>query len=234
MKMKQPELGRKIAELRKAKGLTQEELVDRCQLSVRTLQRIESGEVLPRPHTLRVILAALDYDEDERDRRKAAVFLGKAGRMFNLKLNTMTKISALTAIAAITALIWLGLSSESQAQSVEQVRHLIEEKGEHFVRWFNEGKVDSMMTQIHDDACLLSVGCGKEKIRQHYSIMVSQFRFDTFRVNSVSVADSIAVEKGEWTVTLSGGLTFRGAYMTEWRLTGDDWLIINDISETFQ
>ena len=43
--MNQPELGRKIVELRKAKGLTQEELVEICNLNVRTLQRIESGEV---------------------------------------------------------------------------------------------------------------------------------------------------------------------------------------------
>jgi transcriptional regulator with XRE-family HTH domain len=46
--MKQPDLGKRIAELRKAKGLTQEELVQKCHLSVRTLQRIESGEVTPR------------------------------------------------------------------------------------------------------------------------------------------------------------------------------------------
>ncbi len=60
--MKQPELGRKITELRKGKGLTQEELVDRCNISVRTLQRIEAGEVTPRSYTVRTILAALDYD----------------------------------------------------------------------------------------------------------------------------------------------------------------------------
>jgi len=36
--MNQPDLGKKIAELRKAKGLTQEELVEKCNLSVRTLQ----------------------------------------------------------------------------------------------------------------------------------------------------------------------------------------------------
>ncbi|MGM0473729.1 MAG: helix-turn-helix domain-containing protein [Bacteroidota bacterium] len=41
MKMAQPELGKRIAELRKARGLTQEELVEKCNLSVRTLQRIE-------------------------------------------------------------------------------------------------------------------------------------------------------------------------------------------------
>jgi transcriptional regulator with XRE-family HTH domain len=60
--MKQPELGKKISELRKEKGLTQEELVDKCNISVRTLQRIEAGEVTPRSFTVKTILAALDYD----------------------------------------------------------------------------------------------------------------------------------------------------------------------------
>ncbi len=60
--MKQPELGRRISDLRKAKGLTQEELVDKCNISVRTLQRIETGEVTPRSYTIKTILAALDYN----------------------------------------------------------------------------------------------------------------------------------------------------------------------------
>ncbi len=60
--MKQPELGRKISELRKVKGLTQEELVEKCNISVRTLQRIETGEVTPRSYTIKTILAALDHD----------------------------------------------------------------------------------------------------------------------------------------------------------------------------
>ena len=60
--MKQPELGKKISELRKAKGLTQEDLVEKCNISVRTIQRIESGEVTPRIYTVKTILSALDYD----------------------------------------------------------------------------------------------------------------------------------------------------------------------------
>ena len=60
--MKQPELGQKIVELRLAKGLTQEELVEKCNISVRTIQRIESGEVKPRTYTVKAILDALDYD----------------------------------------------------------------------------------------------------------------------------------------------------------------------------
>ncbi|OUS19152.1 transcriptional regulator, partial [Nonlabens dokdonensis] len=37
--MNQPELGNYIAQLRKEQGLTQEELVEKCNINVRTIQR---------------------------------------------------------------------------------------------------------------------------------------------------------------------------------------------------
>jgi transcriptional regulator with XRE-family HTH domain len=63
--MKQPLLGKKITELRKQKGLTQEELVKRCNVTVRTIQRIESGETTPRIYTIRTILNALGLDYEK-------------------------------------------------------------------------------------------------------------------------------------------------------------------------
>jgi len=63
--MKQPQLGKKISELRKAKGLTQEELVEKCNLNVRTIQRIEAGEVTPRSYTVKALFEALDYQWEE-------------------------------------------------------------------------------------------------------------------------------------------------------------------------
>ena len=60
--MKQPKLGKKISELRKEKGLTQEELIEKCNVSIRTIQRIEAGEVTPRSYTLKAIFEALDYN----------------------------------------------------------------------------------------------------------------------------------------------------------------------------
>lgn len=65
LSMKQPELGKKISELRKAKGLTQEELVEKCNLNVRTIQRIEAGEVTPRSFTVKALFEALDYQWKE-------------------------------------------------------------------------------------------------------------------------------------------------------------------------
>ncbi|MFT6854039.1 MAG: transcriptional regulator with XRE-family HTH domain, partial [Cyclobacteriaceae bacterium] len=63
--MKQPELGKKIADLRQDQGLTQEELVEKCNINVRTIQRIEAGEVQPRSYTLKTILSALSSDLSE-------------------------------------------------------------------------------------------------------------------------------------------------------------------------
>lgn len=63
--MKQPLLGQKILEWRKAKGLTQEELVERCNINVRTIQRIEAGEVTPRSYTVKAILEVLEVKPEE-------------------------------------------------------------------------------------------------------------------------------------------------------------------------
>ena len=69
--MKQPELGQKIIALRQEKGLTQEELVAECNISVRTIQRIEAGEVMPRSFTIKTILSALDASFEDIKETKA-------------------------------------------------------------------------------------------------------------------------------------------------------------------
>ena len=54
--------GELIKELRIKKGMTQEELADKTDISARTIQRIENGEVDPRAYTLHAIAAALDIE----------------------------------------------------------------------------------------------------------------------------------------------------------------------------
>ena len=65
--MKQPELGQRLTVLRQEKNLTQEELVEACNVSVRTIQRIESGEVTPRVSTVKILLTALGENIDSFD-----------------------------------------------------------------------------------------------------------------------------------------------------------------------
>ena len=95
--MKQPELGKKILELRKLRGLTQEELVDQCNINVRTIQRIEAGEVMPRSFTLKSILNALGEDLD---------VLQEKIPLENLELYGLNFSSNLIKIAWICGLIY--------------------------------------------------------------------------------------------------------------------------------
>ena len=60
--MRQPDLGLKVAELRQQKAMTQEQLAEKCEVSARTIQRIESGEVDPRSFTLQCLSDALQFD----------------------------------------------------------------------------------------------------------------------------------------------------------------------------
>jgi uncharacterized Tic20 family protein/DNA-binding Xre family transcriptional regulator len=60
--MNQPDLGLKITELRQQKGLTQEKLAEYCDVSTRTIQRIESGEVEPRSFTRNSLSNILEFD----------------------------------------------------------------------------------------------------------------------------------------------------------------------------
>lgn len=230
MKMKQPDLGKKIAELRKAKGYTQEELVEKCNLSVRTLQRIESGEVVPRSHTIRVIFEALDYRVFDSANYRLRLLVKKTGELFNLKTNTMKKLSVLTLIFAAATFVLLAICIDGNAQSEKKVRKIIDENNRNLLRWFNAGEVDSLLTLYRDDACLVGEGCGKAVIRDFYQYQTSIVKFEELGAVSVSVADSIAVERGRWTATVNSGIRVRGEYLTEWRRRGKTWLIVNDIS----
>lgn len=56
------ETGKRIRELRIQKGMTQEDLAEKTEVSARTIQRIENEEVDPRSYTLQRIAKALDVD----------------------------------------------------------------------------------------------------------------------------------------------------------------------------
>jgi len=65
--MKQPDLGQKVSELRKEKGFTQEQLAEVCEVTPRTIQRIESGEVEPRAFTRNSLSNVLEFDLGKND-----------------------------------------------------------------------------------------------------------------------------------------------------------------------
>lgn len=59
------EIGKKIKELRKKKGLSQEELAEAASINLRTIQRIENNESEPRGNTLNQICKVLEINAEE-------------------------------------------------------------------------------------------------------------------------------------------------------------------------
>ncbi len=92
--MNQPNLGIKISELRQQKGLTQEQLAEKCEVSARTIQRIESGEVDPRSYTLHRLGEALEFDFEEQDTGNENIWLA------------ILHLSSIFCILIIPLLLW--------------------------------------------------------------------------------------------------------------------------------
>jgi transcriptional regulator with XRE-family HTH domain len=59
------EIGKKIREIRKQKGLSQEELAESAKVNLRTIQRIENNESEPRGKTLNLICDVLDINAED-------------------------------------------------------------------------------------------------------------------------------------------------------------------------
>jgi uncharacterized Tic20 family protein len=92
--MTQPDLGLTVARLRLQKGFTQEKLAELCEVSTRTIQRIESGEADPRTFTINCLANILEFDFHE-DNQKGELFWIAA-----------MHISSIFCIPLIPLLIW--------------------------------------------------------------------------------------------------------------------------------
>ena len=92
--MNQPDLGLKVSELRQQKGLTQEQLAELCEVSPRTIQRIESGEVDPRLYTLHCLGELLEFDFGEENTSKENLWLA------------VLHLSSIISIPIVPLLLW--------------------------------------------------------------------------------------------------------------------------------
>jgi uncharacterized Tic20 family protein/DNA-binding Xre family transcriptional regulator len=99
--MNQPQLGLKVSELRQQKGLTQEQLAERCEVSARTIQRIESGEVDPRAYTLHCLGEALEFDFGLEDTSNENLWL------------TILHLSSMLCILIVPLLLWSWKKNQS-------------------------------------------------------------------------------------------------------------------------
>lgn len=99
--MKQPDLGLKVSELRKEKGFTQEQLAEFCEITPRTIQRIESGEVEPRAFTRNSLSNVLEFDLGKNDLENERFWMAAL------------HLSSMFCIVFIPLVIWSWLKSRS-------------------------------------------------------------------------------------------------------------------------
>ncbi|NLU39707.1 MAG: helix-turn-helix transcriptional regulator [Bacteroidales bacterium] len=129
--MKQPELGKKILKLRLAKGLTQVELAEKCNLNLRTIQRIESSAVTPRSQTIKLIFCCLDYDIYGSSSKRSNILDKSARRiqiglellfkyfkeLINLKKHTMKKVIFLVIAFMVLGFFLANAKNDAQQES---------------------------------------------------------------------------------------------------------------------
>ncbi len=216
--MKQPQLGKKVAELRFKKGLTQTELAEQCNLSLRTIQRIEATEVTPRSYTLKVIFKNLEYDYIVEEKK---IITKKNGSIKNLLLLILTLVSV--------TLILVNFLPKNNNKFITQTKNTIIQNQKKLKNWVDYKQIDSVMTLYDDNACILNSKCGKIQIRHQFNrLMNDDFKWIEYNTISINVSEKIAIEKYE-SLYKFNGKTKTQIGVIEWNLINDKWLIVNDM-----
>lgn len=137
--MEKLEFGKSLIEVRKAKGLTQRDVAEMCNITIRTIQRIESGIVKPRAYTIRIITKTLDFDffdtsdagnDDINESHVREVrnhtFLWYLKDLFNLKTYPMRKITILSSSLILIVLFSINLiDTKAQSTGIDSQKSLI-------------------------------------------------------------------------------------------------------------
>lgn len=236
--IQQPALGKKIAEFRKAKGLTQEELVEKCNLNVRTLQRIEAGEVTPRISTVKLIFEALEIEFDEvvsiNPQEKTTAADHNFWELFHFKTNPMKKFLILFFPLLSMALMFIVIATRQRTFDDSNVqRSDVTKASALFMKYFNANQMDSLGTLFTKDATFMPAGertiHGRANIVDYYeNVYGIGFRLVTDKADFVVISDSIAIERGTWEGT--NNETFTGNYLTQWRLQNGNWFMENHVT----
>lgn len=238
--IQQPALGKKIVAFRKAKGFTQEELVEKCNLNVRTLQRIEAGEVTPRSSTIKLIFEALDIEfesavlsETKKDTTQETA-KNHSRKQNNSKTNPMKKIFiVLIPVLSIILMFFVMATRERTFDDSQVKRSNLTETSALFIKFFNSGQIDSIGTLFTENASFFPANerelRGRTEIVGYYEdVYASGFRMNFDKPTFVIISDSIAIEKGVWEGTNNG--TFSGNFLTQWRQIDGNWFMENSMN----
>jgi len=249
IKMKQPELGKMIAELRKVKGYTQEELVEKCKLNVRTLQRIEAGEVIPRSYTVKIILEELDFDfsnssDFSPEVRSDEERIGLSS-ILKKSLNFFTNRLTIAILFFIIGGILIYFLFIPKYQDKEVVKKQIELNNEKYAHFYNNYDIDSVLT-FYDKWSNFKFAPSTASIDPDFPDFRGQHRIKGLYTNwksmgktivkrqsrNMVINDSLAIDIGliVFKYEINNREAYSGAhYFAQWHLKKGKWRIENEI-----
>ena len=88
-------LGEKLSRLRKSKGISQENLAEKSNISLRTIQRIETGTATPRPYTIKTLAETLGVLVEELSTSQASPIEQSQIAIAKLKLINFSSLAGL-------------------------------------------------------------------------------------------------------------------------------------------
>lgn len=163
--------GKKLIELRKSKGLTQGDVAAKCNLTVRTIQRIESGMVQPRAYTIKLISESLGFDFFEHSETGAGNrnLMWFIKDLFNFKTNAMRKISILSTSVIILVFLCVNIiSAAAQSANNKQQSLIVELNKDKTVKkveaTFSRNLTFDSLFQIKKDLQALNIVLNYKKI----------------------------------------------------------------------
>jgi transcriptional regulator with XRE-family HTH domain len=142
--------GKELIKVRKTRGLTQAEIAEKCNVTIRTIQRIESGTVKPRSSTIKIISKFLEVDFFEVSNKNSTLknhpISLSLKDFFNFKTNAIKKSSILAIsflFLAFTCIYLMNIKAQSNSPEKEQKSGLksLEKKGD-FSKDYDEFEID--------------------------------------------------------------------------------------------
>lgn len=110
MSMEPVVVGELVRKKRMEKGLTQEDLADRCRLDTRTVQRVEKGEVKPYFSTLKALSEVLEFDFVAEINTKPWEFSEEEMKEYRMIFKRRRAIRITLMIMALTGLLAVAIT----------------------------------------------------------------------------------------------------------------------------
>lgn len=218
--MKNNDFGEKLIKARQVKGWTQMDLAEKSNISLRTIQRIESGQVDPRAYTLKQLseIIGLDFSETLKNSgdsnsqipqsnfRLSKLILWYITDLFNLKTNTMRKVTILTFICGAICIGLFSLTAESKAQDIDNLDYSKFMKlGERGVTYFLPKGKKIHISNVKDTADCVIMG---DKIQQYKNkiFLNGEFIGKAFQSDTlIYINGKVFIKSSYWEFTSSYG-----------------------------